>query len=168
MKIKSGIMRFIARKFFLSSNSWDYFLRQCLSSAQRARDHNYPSHLFERYLSNSLLSLGLASERRCTRLSDRSRRSSQLRFYSSESDGKNAGKQQENTTERMSHNDAQAQLGEQDQIEGHVTETPSVESKTKKSPLSTRGARFRDEFLKRIVPWEKITVSLDTFPYYIQ
>ncbi|KAH6756710.1 hypothetical protein C2S53_000800, partial [Perilla frutescens var. hirtella] len=108
--------------------------------------HKNSGHLIKRYLSNSLLSIGIASER-----------SNHLRFYSSEAECRNAdvGGHRENTTEETSHNEAQ-------------TENPSAKSvKTTTSRLSKRGARFRDEFLSKIVPWEKIPVSFDKFPYYI-
>lgn len=61
----------------------------------------------------------------------------------------------ENKTEQPSHNEAQQ-------------ENPSAESKKATPPLSKRGERFRNEFLSRIVPWEKIAVSFDNFPYYIE
>lgn len=57
------------------------------------------------------------------------------------------------------HNDEPAKKGEQDK-----SEMP----RNKTIPLSSRGARMREEFLSKIVPWEKITVSLDNFPYYIE
>ncbi|KAI3464094.1 hypothetical protein Pfo_020757 [Paulownia fortunei] len=181
MKTKSEIMCFSA---IFSSNRRDYFVGQYLSFASRAGTHKHLGSLIDRYRSNSLLSLVVASERRCTTLhgrSDNSQRSCLLRFYSSDSNGKNAGEDmpapakdvaksdehKENKTDRMSHGEAQAQLGEQDQMEGLETEKPSVENEKKKTPFLTRGARFRDEFLRRVVPWEEITDSWDTFPYYI-
>ncbi|KAL7153472.1 hypothetical protein ABFS83_04G170800 [Erythranthe nasuta] len=47
-------------------------------------------------------------------------------------------------------------------------QSPCVtDNEKKKSPVLTRGEIFREEFLKRVIPWEEITESLDTFPYYI-
>ncbi|KAK6148374.1 hypothetical protein DH2020_019286 [Rehmannia glutinosa] len=168
-------------KYFISSNCSDYSVGQCLSHVPRA------SRLTERYLSNSSLLLGVASERRCTRLhwrSDIDSRKFPLRFYSSEGDGSNASEdkrvsnkdvvdcekeniRKQNTTDNASHSDAHARLGEQDQMEWLKNEKLAIENKKKESPFLTRRERFRNEFLRRIVPWEKITVSWDTFPYYL-
>lgn len=170
------------RKYFFSSNCRDYSVGQCLSPAPRA------SSLNERYVSNSSLLLGLASERWCTRLhwrSDIGWRNCLLRFYSSEGDGRNASEdkrvlnkdvadcdkekiQKENTIDNARHCDAHACLGEQDQMEWLKSEKLALENKKKESPFLTRRERFRNEFLRRIVPWEKITVSWDSFPYYLQ
>ncbi|XP_057772591.1 uncharacterized protein LOC130992108 [Salvia miltiorrhiza] len=139
--IKSGFMRFNARKYSLSCKSRSYFIGRCLNSAPRAIAHKNCGHLIERYLSSSLLSIGISSDRRCTSLDSRSntsQRSYKLRFYSSEADVQNAGGDKENKAEE-----------------------------TSTSRLSKRGERFRDEFLSRIVPWEKIPVSFENFPYYI-
>ncbi|KAK4394692.1 Spastin [Sesamum angolense] len=43
----------------------------------------------------------------------------------------------------------------------------AIENKKKESPFLSRRERFRNEFLRRVVPWEKITVSWDSFPYYL-
>ncbi|XP_057772593.1 uncharacterized protein LOC130992111 [Salvia miltiorrhiza] len=138
MNIKSGFMRFNARKYSLRS----YFIGRCLSSAPRAIAHKNCGHLIERYLSSSLLSIGISSDRRCTSLDSRSntsqRRRYQLRFYSSEADVQNAGGDKENKTEE-----------------------------TRPSQFSRQGEIIRDEYLRKIVPWEKIPVSFDNFPYYI-
>ncbi|KAK6123490.1 hypothetical protein DH2020_042754 [Rehmannia glutinosa] len=167
-------------KYFISSNCSDYSVGQCLSHVPRA------SRLTERYLSNSSLLLGVASERRCTRLhwSGIDSRKFPPRFYSSEGDGSNASEdklvsskdvvgcekeniRKQNTTDNASHSDAHARLGEQDQMEWLENEKLAIENKKKESPFLTRRERFRNEFLRRIVPWEKITVSWDTFPYYL-
>ena len=37
----------------------------------------------------------------------------------------------------------------------------------KESPFLTRREKFKNEFLRRVVPREKIHVSRETFPYYI-
>ncbi|KAL3613119.1 hypothetical protein CASFOL_038368 [Castilleja foliolosa] len=45
---------------------------------------------------------------------------------------------------------------------------PEPEKTLSETPLLTRGEKFRDEFLSRIVPWEEIKDdSFDNFPYYI-
>ncbi|XP_022147527.1 uncharacterized protein LOC111016414 isoform X2 [Momordica charantia] len=108
----------------------------------------------------------------------------QLRRYSSEGDGRNAseGKQipvkdaadfdkgkarQELVREDAKHCDLHAELGVQDQKEWLKSEKLSMESKRRESPFITRRERFKNEFLRRIVPWEKITVSWNNFPYYL-
>ncbi|KAG8378902.1 hypothetical protein BUALT_Bualt07G0032800 [Buddleja alternifolia] len=173
-------------KYFLRSNRRDYTVGHCLSPAPRARNITSRGSLIERYLSNSSLLLSRASERSCTRLhlrSDISWRSCLIRSYSSEGDGRNASEDKrpptkdvacdkekihkENTTDIARHSDAHAQLAEQDQLEWLKNEKLAIENKKKESPFLTRRERFRNEFLRRIVPSEKLTVSWDTFPYYL-
>lgn len=113
-------------------------------------------------------------------------RTSQLRFYSSEGgDGRNASEDkhiplkdgitidkeknwQEKGKEDIRNCDAHARLGEQDQKEWLINEKLSIETRKKDSPFLTRREKFKNEFLRKVVPWEKITVSWDTFPYYIK
>ncbi|KAL3642364.1 hypothetical protein CASFOL_013179 [Castilleja foliolosa] len=164
-------------KYFVSSNCGDYSAGQCLRPL--------PGSLTRRYLSNSSPLLGLVSQRKATSLhwrSDIDPRNTQPRFYSSEGDGKNASEDKlvsnkdvvdrekkkilkENNADISS--DAHARLGEQDQKEWLLTEALAIENKKKESPFLTRRERFRNEFLRRIVPWEKMTVSWETFPYYL-
>jgi len=61
-----------------------------------------------------------------------------------------------------------ARLGEQDQKEWLNNEKLAIENKKKESPFLSRREKFKNEFLRRIVPWEKITVSWETFPYFVQ
>ncbi|KAL3583943.1 hypothetical protein D5086_015004, partial [Populus alba] len=75
--------------------------------------------------------------------------------------------QRERVSEEAKHCDAHAQLGEQDQKEWLHNEKLAIESKRKESPFLTRREKFKNEFLRRIVPWEKLHVSWDNFPYYI-
>lgn len=165
-------------KCFSSSNCRDYSVKQCLTSAPRA------SSLNERRVLNSSLLFGEVSERCCTRLhwrSDIGWSNCILRFYSSEGDGRNAsedkqvvvdcGKEKihkENSFDNANHRDAHACLGEHDQIEWLKNEKLAIESRKKDSPFITRRERIKNEISRRIVPWEKITVSWDTFPYYLQ
>lgn len=115
-------------------------------------------------------------------------RSSWLRFYSSKGEtGSNASEDKhvpvkegsksnldkkksagEKVNEQKTHSDAHAQLGEQDQKEWLINEKLAIESKRKESPFLARRERYRNEFLRRVVPWEKITVTWKTFPYYLQ
>lgn len=112
-------------------------------------------------------------------------RAIQLRAYSSEGDGRNAsedkhipvkdeanfakGKPREEADKEGIRNfDVHAQLGEQDQKEWLINEKLAIDTRKKESPFLTRRDKFKNEFLRRVVPWEKITVSWESFPYYIQ
>lgn len=108
----------------------------------------------------------------------------QLRLYSSKGDGRNASEDNyrpvndganfdkgKTRREKFGNDvkpcDVHAQLGEQDQKEWLNNEKLSIESKKKESPFLTRREKFKNEFLRRVVPWQKIHVSWETFPYYI-
>ncbi|KAJ4813991.1 P-loop containing nucleoside triphosphate hydrolases superfamily protein [Rhynchospora pubera] len=60
-----------------------------------------------------------------------------------------------------------ARLGEQDQQEWLSGERFFVDSKRTESPFLSKRQKFKNEFLRRVIPWEKINLSLDTFPYYL-
>lgn len=111
-------------------------------------------------------------------------RSSQIRNFSSESDGSGAsenkqvhvndganfdkGKNQlDKSGQYVKCTNSHARLGELDQEEWLNNEKLAVESKKKESQFLTKKDRFKNEFLRRIVPWEKINISWDTFPYHI-
>ncbi|KAK1289196.1 hypothetical protein QJS10_CPB18g01323 [Acorus calamus] len=99
------------------------------------------------------------------------------RYYSSEGDGRNASdgenvKDLIKTTCREAQADVRlcdehARLGVLDQQDWIANERLFIEGKKKESPFLTRKERFKNDFLRRVVPWEKITVSLDSFPYHI-
>ncbi|KAJ6843519.1 uncharacterized protein M6B38_295505 [Iris pallida] len=102
------------------------------------------------------------------------------RFYSSEGDGSSAsegkhipikdakGKNiKEDILTDSKHNNAHALLGEQEQQEWINSERLSIDIKRKESPFLTKRERFKNEFLRRVLPWDKITVTWKTFPYYI-
>ncbi|KAJ0232162.1 P-loop containing nucleoside triphosphate hydrolases superfamily protein [Hirschfeldia incana] len=99
----------------------------------------------------------------------------QLRSFSSEGEDKHVslnkgsdlggGKTAKESS--VGHLDSHAQLGEQDQIEWLNSEKLASECKKKESPLLSRRERFKEEFLRRVQPWEKIQLSWETFPYYI-
>lgn len=107
-----------------------------------------------------------------------------LRYFNSKGDGRDASEDKHEHTrdgasfdkgtvrkgkssQDVSHCDAHTQLGEQEQ-EWLRNEKLYIESKKKESPFLSRRERFKNEFLRRVVPWEKIALSWDTFPYYIQ
>ncbi|GLT25941.1 hypothetical protein SLA2020_010390 [Shorea laevis] len=111
-------------------------------------------------------------------------RSNQLRAYGSEGDGRNASEDNcrpmndgsntdkgknllEVVKEDVRPCDAHGRLGEQDQKEWLKNERLSTESRKKESPFLSRREKFKNEFLRRVVPWEKIHVSWETFPYYV-
>ncbi|CAK7337968.1 unnamed protein product [Dovyalis caffra] len=73
----------------------------------------------------------------------------------------------ETVSEDAKHCDAHGRLGEHDQKEWLQNEKLAIESKKKESPFLTRREKFKNEFLRRIVPWENLHVSWDDFPYYI-
>ncbi|CAH9088234.1 unnamed protein product [Cuscuta europaea] len=149
--------------------------------------YKFQGTLIRRHLLHTFKSTNLGYGKTRTRLNrrpDTCFACSQLRFYSSEGDGRNASedkhpstiehpstdkgksiKQQVGEQERFC--DAHAELGELEQREWLNNEKLSIESKKKESPFLTRRERFKNEFLRRIVPWEKIVLSWDTFPYYV-
>ncbi|XP_061990300.1 uncharacterized protein LOC133708791 isoform X2 [Rosa rugosa] len=144
------------------------------------------SFIRSRFIDSFSLQSGVSANS-CTGLQVRSNtclKGSQLRFYSSEGDGRNSneGKQlpvkdganfdkektwQEKARKDVRPSDAHALLGEQDQKEWLNSHKLTIESKKKESPFLTRREKFKNEFLWRVVPWEKITVSWETFPYHI-
>lgn len=107
------------------------------------------------------------------------------RFYSSSGDGSSASEgkhapikdvskfddgkaEMENVISDSEHNNSHARLGEHEQQEWLNAEKLSINSKAKESTFLPMRQRFKNEFLRRVVPWEKITVSLKSFPYYIK
>lgn len=174
-------------KYFVNTYCRYYSGGQCLSSAPRAENYASRDSLTDRYLSNFRWSAGLVHERRRTSVNvkfDASWRSCLLRFYSSEGNGRNASEDKhvqakdvadcdekkvhkEDKSENVRHCDAHARLGVEDQMEWLKNEKLAMENKKKESPFLPRRERFINEFLRRIVPWEKISLSWDTFPYYI-
>ncbi|KAF8068135.1 hypothetical protein N665_1150s0009 [Sinapis alba] len=97
---------------------------------------------------------------------------SQLRRFSSEGDGRNANLSKEKIGKEKSvlggadRFDSHAQLGKQDQIDWLNNEKLASESK-KESPFLNKRERLKNEFLRRIQPWETIQLSFESFPYYL-
>ncbi|KAJ1281057.1 hypothetical protein BS78_04G279100 [Paspalum vaginatum] len=60
-----------------------------------------------------------------------------------------------------------ARLGERDQQEWLSGERFLTGCKLRESPFLSRRERFRSEFLRRVVPWEKGSLSWQNFPYYV-
>ncbi|KAI3787329.1 hypothetical protein L1987_41721 [Smallanthus sonchifolius] len=145
-------------------------------------NHVSGNNVYRRYLSNSTKFSGFNSTRLFAGSFANSNGS--FRFYSSEGDGRNTSEDKhvpvkdvseidkgiignENVKEYVNHHDAHARLGDQDQKEWLINEKLAIESKRKESPFLTKRQRFKNDFLRRIIPWEKQTVSWDTFPYYV-
>lgn len=158
--------------------------RACLQSfghASALRNHSKDGSLIRRYFLGSIPLRGVVRSSLCSNRI-------QLRAFSSEADGRNAsgnnrkpvddganfdkgekGKtRREKVREDAKNKDAHARLGEHEQKEWLNNEKAAIESKKRESPFLTRRERFKNEFSRRIVPWEKINISWDTFPYYIK
>ncbi|KAF0933020.1 hypothetical protein E2562_013776 [Oryza meyeriana var. granulata] len=60
-----------------------------------------------------------------------------------------------------------AKLGERDQQEWLSGERFLTDCKRRESPFLTRRERFRNELLRRVVPWEKGNLTWQNFPYYV-
>ncbi|KAL5199713.1 hypothetical protein ABZP36_020916 [Zizania latifolia] len=60
-----------------------------------------------------------------------------------------------------------ARLGERDQQEWLSGERFVIGCKRRESPFLTKRERFCNEFLRRVVPWEKSSLSWRNFPYYV-
>lgn len=61
-----------------------------------------------------------------------------------------------------------AKLGERDQQEWLSGERFLTDCKRRESPFLTRRERFRNEFMRRVVPWEKGNLTWQNFPYYVK
>jgi len=61
-----------------------------------------------------------------------------------------------------------ARLGEQDQQEWLQNERLIFQTKKRESPFLSKKSKFRKEILRRLVPWQKINVSWETLPYFLQ
>lgn len=170
-------------KYLLRPKLPDHFSLQSLSRKTTVKEYTSHGSITRRHLLGSNL-----SRHSFTGLNKRPSfclKSTQLHDYSSESDGRNASEnkhvhvndganldkgknQQEKLGEDVKHCNAHARLGEQDQQEWLNNEKLSVEFKRRESPFLTRRDKFKNELLRRIVPWDKINITWDTFPYHIQ
>ncbi|KAK9076290.1 hypothetical protein SSX86_004623 [Deinandra increscens subsp. villosa] len=169
-------------KYFIGLSYSEKTSYRSLSCCTVETNHSLRNNVYRRYLSNSTKFSGSNSTRLLAGSYANSNGS--FRFYSSEGDGRNKSEDKhlplkdvsgpdkgiignENIKEDLNHHDAHARLGDQDQKEWLINEKLAIESKRKESPFLTKRQRFKNEFLRRIVPWEKQTVSWDTFPYYV-
>ncbi|KAL0715483.1 hypothetical protein Bca4012_064805 [Brassica carinata] len=120
---------------------------------------------------------GSPSYRLANTLTTHFTRNSFSRRFSSEGDGRNATGGEENLSKEktgkeksvlggVNRFDSHAQLGKQDQIDWLNNEKLASESK-KESPFLNKRERLKNEFLRRIQPWETIQLSFESFPYYL-
>ncbi|XP_061362703.1 uncharacterized protein LOC133306399 [Gastrolobium bilobum] len=174
-------------KYFFRPRFSDHPCFQSLPPKTSVKEYASHCSIIRRHILASDSSRHASSRNNCTGLDKRSifcLKSTQLHAYSSESDGRNASEdkhvhvndgadidkgqnRQEKYGKDVTYCNAHAQLGEEDQEEWLNKEKLSVESKRRESPFLTRRDKFKNEFLRRIVPWEKINISWDTFPYHI-
>jgi hypothetical protein len=61
-----------------------------------------------------------------------------------------------------------ARLSERDQQEWLSGERFLTGRKEQEPTFLTKRQRFRNEFLRRVVPWDKTGVSWNSFPYYVE
>lgn len=183
-----------ARRLKCESRKWDLLLQQSKFYQAGSSYSSFTTSTgactpqVRRYVLDSPSSRGVTPISRLIKLQGRTNAnwsSRQLRCFSSEGDGSKASNDEhkavkdgvhfdkgkvrrEKVKENVKDCDAHARLGEQEQKEWLNNEKLYIESKKKESPFLTRRERFKNEFLRRVIPWEKITVSWETFPYFIQ
>ncbi|KAM0914311.1 hypothetical protein ACQ4PT_011520 [Festuca glaucescens] len=88
-----------------------------------------------------------------------------LRFYSSKEEG--VGSAETGGSGSSSNQQEHARLGEKDQQEWLSGERFLTGCKRRESPFLTKRERFRNEFLRRVVPWQKSSLTWSNFPYYV-
>ncbi|KAL1362040.1 hypothetical protein HN51_010333 [Arachis hypogaea] len=173
-------------KYSFSPRFSDHANLQSFSSKTTVRAYASHGSFLRRHLLGSDSYSSASYRNNCIGLDKRTSLciSTQLRAYSSESDGRNASEdkhvhvkdganidkgknQKEKFDKDVKYCNEHARLGEQDQAEWLHNEKLGIESKKKESPFLTRRDKFRNEFLRRIVPWEKINISWDSFPYHV-
>lgn len=127
--------------------------------------------ILERYTCNGCANVGRRWEYAGIRLysskGDESSASEEKNAPVKDEDKVDKGKPRKKVKVEAGLPDAHARLGELDQKEWLKNEKLSIEIRKKDSPFLSKRERFKNEFLRRVVPWEKITVSWDTFPYHI-
>lgn len=175
-------------KYFIRPRSYAHAYFQSQSPKTTVEENVSHDSIIRGRLLGSFLSRCAYSSNSCTDVYRRPSlhlRSTQLRVYSSESDGRNASEDKhvnvndgvncdkgKNRLDKFGEDaqlcNAHARLGAQDQEEWLNNEKLSIENKRRESPFLTRRDKLKNEFLRRVVPWEKINISWDTFPYYIQ
>ncbi|KAL8208163.1 hypothetical protein R6Q57_007575 [Mikania cordata] len=181
-KNKRWDLMFPPHKYLIGLSYQEKIRHRSLTLCTVEANHCSGNIVYRRFISNSTKFYGTKSTRLLARSYANSNGS--VRFYSSEGDGRNTSEDKqvplkdvteidkgiignEHIKEDVNHHDAHARLGDQDQKEWLNNEKLAMESKRKESPFLTKRQRFKNEFLRSIVPWEKQMVSWDTFPYYV-
>ncbi|XP_058768480.1 uncharacterized protein LOC131642227 isoform X1 [Vicia villosa] len=174
-------------KYFFRPKFSDHHCFQSLSPKTTVREYSSHGGIIKRDLLGSDSCSSVSSRYSFTGLNKRPSfclRSTQIRGFSSESDGSSASENKQvhvndggdldkgknqlgKAGGDVKCSNTHAQLGEQDQEEWLLNEKLAVESKRRESPFLTRRDKFKNEFLRRITPWENINISWDTFPYHI-
>jgi hypothetical protein len=95
-----------------------------------------------------------------------------FRFYSSKEEGvgsaETAAESGGGSGSSSSNQQEHARLGEKDQQEWLSGERFLTGCKRRDSPFLTKRERFRNEFLRRVVPWQKSSITWSNFPYYVE
>lgn len=174
-------------KYFFRPRFSDHPYFQSLSPKITVKEYSSHGRIIRKHLLGSDSCRHTSSRNSFTGLDKRPSlclNGTQLRSYSSEGDGRNASEdnhvhvsdganfdkgenQKEKFGKDIEHCNAHTRLGEQEQEEWLNNEKLSIESKKRESPFLTRRDKFKNEFMRRIIPWEKINISWDTFPYHI-
>lgn len=173
--------------YLFKSNRREFFHLRSYSTNNISRGHQGHESLITKFKSKTFVSRGVAIGSDYFGFCGRHAphwTCNTLRFYSAEGDGRSASEgkvpvkdtvnfdkgrtRREKVLADVRRCDEHARLGEHDQQEWLINEKLSFESKKRESPFLSKRERFKNEFLRRVVPWEKITVSWETFPYYIQ
>ncbi|MCL7027408.1 hypothetical protein MKW94_020774 [Papaver nudicaule] len=177
------------RIFKCKRKQWDSIIQPykclvrsyCVDTSAHAHSYRRASGDQPARVRNSFLFSGFKVSSKVGRFDTRWRCSS-LRYYSSKDNETNAsddkhvpvkdasdkGKiRKEKVKIDVKKGDAHAQLGEQDQKEWLKNEALLRESKKNESPFLSRRERFKMDFLRMVVLPEKISVSWETFPYYV-
>uniref|UniRef100_A0ACD5VBF5 Uncharacterized protein n=1 Tax=Avena sativa TaxID=4498 RepID=A0ACD5VBF5_AVESA len=93
-----------------------------------------------------------------------------LRFYSSKEEDVGSAEAAAGSgggSGSGSNQQEHARLGEKDQQEWLSGERFLTGCKRRESPFLTKRERFRNEFLRRVVPWQKSSLTWSNFPYYV-
>ncbi|XP_020214234.1 uncharacterized protein LOC109798393 isoform X2 [Cajanus cajan] len=174
-------------KYFFRPRFYDHPYFQSLSPKITVKEYSSHGRIIRKHLLGSDSCRHTSSRNSFTGLDKRPSlclNGTQLRSYSSEGDGRNASEdnhvhvsdganfdkgenQKEKFGKDIEHCNAHTRLGEQEQEEWLNNEKLSIESKKRESPFLTRRDKFKNEFMRRIIPWEKINISWETFPYHI-
>lgn len=89
-------------------------------------------------------------------------------FVENSSSGNEGGIQRGKKLTGVLHCEEHARLGEQDQKDWLNKGIFSFDNQKDDVKFLTKREKFKVELLKNVIPWEKIPISWDTFPYLIR